>query len=157
MTAGAGNRTPISRSQVSTLNHWTTPDSLGWVKRRSMVNRWPQTLWCPASGAWSDFETIFENLNLVLDLREDDNFHRWIVHFHPWPTCIYNGKISQVCMAWFTANLSVKKTCERRFDDVHSILNLQQWLEFVWYSSIVVVALPHEFRRLPIPYSGKYT
>ena len=28
MTAGSGNRTPIFRSWVSTLNHWTIPDSL---------------------------------------------------------------------------------------------------------------------------------
>ena len=28
MTAGAGNRTRISRSRVSTLNHWTTTDSI---------------------------------------------------------------------------------------------------------------------------------
>ena len=33
----------------------------------------PQTLPRPADGTW--FETIFENLNLVLDIR-DDKFHR---------------------------------------------------------------------------------
>ena len=45
------------------------------VDRGSVVSLRPQTLPCPSSSAWFDFETVFENLNLVLDIR-DDQFHR---------------------------------------------------------------------------------
>ena len=41
----------------------------------SMVSPRPQTLPRHASGAWFDLKTMFENLNLVLDIR-DDKFHR---------------------------------------------------------------------------------
>ena len=44
------------------------------VDRGSMVNLRPQSLPRPAGSAWFDFETIFENLNLVLDIQ-DDKFH----------------------------------------------------------------------------------
>ena len=40
-----------------------------------MVSVRLQTLPCPASRAWSDFETKLENLNLVVDIR-DGKFHR---------------------------------------------------------------------------------
>ena len=38
------------------------------VDRGSMVSLRPQTLPRPAGGAWLDFGTIFENLNLDLDI-----------------------------------------------------------------------------------------
>ena len=47
-----------------------------------------------------------------------------------------------------------EKTCQKSFNDVHFILNLQKLLEFVGYSSIVVVARPEFWRLL---YGGKYT
>ena len=47
------------------------------VNRRSIVSLGPQTLPRSASVAWPDFETIFENLNLVLDTCiRDEKFHR---------------------------------------------------------------------------------
>ena len=39
----------------------------------------------------------------------------------------------------------IENARERDFNDVHFILNLQLSFEFVWYSSIVEVAKPHEF------------
>ena len=41
MTASAGNRTWISRSRVSNLNHWTIPDSLS-----SILGELNSILWC---------------------------------------------------------------------------------------------------------------
>ena len=38
-----------------------------FVDRGSMVSLRPQTRPRPTSGAWFDFKTTFENLNLVLD------------------------------------------------------------------------------------------
>ena len=44
------------------------------------------------------------------------------------------------------SNLSVKKQCEKFFNDAHIILYLELSLKFVWFSFIVVVALPQKFR-----------
>ena len=41
----------------------------GWEYRGSMVSFRPQTLPHPTSGAWYDFETRFDNLNLDLDIH----------------------------------------------------------------------------------------
>ena len=70
--------------------------------------------------------TWFENLNLVLDIQYD-KFHSWI---------FYCRQLHRY-ITYTASNFSERKQSEKIF-----ILNLQQLLEFVWYSFIVVVALP---------------
>ena len=49
------------------------------VNRGSMVSLKPQTLPCPARGAWHDCEHDWKHKT---NFRRDDKFHSWIVHFH---------------------------------------------------------------------------
>ena len=99
-------------------------NNAGLHKRREHISLRPQNLPRPASGAWSDFETIFENLNPSSRLRwQCSSLNRSF----PYITymCSYTiGKFLQFAWHDLLHQVCQWKTCIKRFNDVHFILNL---------------------------------